>query len=280
MNAVINSFVECKKLTLSDSKCKRIHISKKKEKIQTCPELKVHDKSMVNTNQEKYLGDIVHSSGKIRHTIEEIRNKACAIVAEIIAIIDDIPLGKYKMEIGLKLRQAMLLNGVLFNSEAWHGVTDQDIKILESIDEHLLRSLVKGHAKTPLEFLYLEAGAVPLRFLLSSRRMIYHQNILKREDKELVKRIYKAQVENPFPGDMIELLKNDFSIIEEELNETAIANTSANSYKKFIKKKIRFAAFKYLVELKETHSKVRSIEYKKLETQSYLTSPIFSNDDV
>ena len=89
------------------------------------------------------------------------------------------------MEIGLKLRKAMLLNCVLFNSEAWHGVTDQDINILESIDEHLLRSLVKGHANTPLEFLYLEAGAVPLRFLLSSRRMIFHQNILKREDKEL-----------------------------------------------------------------------------------------------
>ena len=45
--------------------------------------------------------------------------------------------------------------------------------------------------------------------------MIYHQNILKREDKELVMRIYKAQVENPSTGDMIELLKNDFSIIEE-----------------------------------------------------------------
>ena len=28
-------------------------------------------------------------------------------------------------------------------------------------------------------------------------------------------KIYKAQVENPSTGDMIELLKNDFSIIEE-----------------------------------------------------------------
>ena len=34
------------------------------------------------------------------------------------------------------------------------------------------------------------------------------------------------------------------------------------------------------VELKESHSKVRSIEYNKFETQRYLTSPIFSNEDV
>ena len=46
------------------------------------------------------------------------------------------------MDIGLKLRQAMLLNGVLFNSEAWHGVSLEDIKTLESVDEQLLRSLL------------------------------------------------------------------------------------------------------------------------------------------
>ena len=73
---------------------------------------------MKDSVQEKYLGDIVHSSGRNQATIEDRRDKGFAVVAEILAIIDEIPLGKYKMEIGLKLRQAMLLNGILFNSEA------------------------------------------------------------------------------------------------------------------------------------------------------------------
>ena len=72
------------------------------------------------------------------------------MVAEILAIVNDIPLGQYKMEIGLKLRQAMLLNGLLFNSEAWHNITEAENKLLEAVDEHLLTSLVGGHAKTPL----------------------------------------------------------------------------------------------------------------------------------
>ena len=105
---------------------------------------------MANANQEKYLGDIVTSTGKIKHTIEYRKNRACAIDAKILVIIADVPLGKYKIEIGLKLRQAMLLNGVLFNSESWHGVTDNDMKTLESIDEQLLRSLVSAQAKTAL----------------------------------------------------------------------------------------------------------------------------------
>ena len=76
------------------------------------------------------------------------------------------------MEIGLLLRNAMLLNGILYNSEAWHDISEEDMKVLESIDEHLLRSLVNGHSKTPLEFLYMEMGSTPIRHIVSCRRFI------------------------------------------------------------------------------------------------------------
>ena len=165
-NAVINAFIEGKKLTLSHNKCYRIHVSKKSTNLD-CPALNVHDSEMKNSDRGKYLGDLVDKSGKIRATIEDTQKKGYAIVAEILAILEDIPLGKHKMEIGLELRQAMLLNGMLYNSEVWHSITENEIKMLEKVDEHLLRSLVKGHSKTPLEFLFLEAGATPLRFLIS-----------------------------------------------------------------------------------------------------------------
>ena len=42
-NAVINSFMEHKKLTLSKSKCHRIHCGKK---TQFCPDLEVHKENM------------------------------------------------------------------------------------------------------------------------------------------------------------------------------------------------------------------------------------------
>ena len=85
---------------------------------------------MNDSKQEKYLRDLINSTGSISSTIEERKNKGYAIVAEIIAILDEIPLGRYKMEIGLKLRQAMLLNGILFNSEAWHSIDDKEIRKL------------------------------------------------------------------------------------------------------------------------------------------------------
>ena len=76
-----------------------------------------------------------------------------------------------------------------------------EIRLLEAVDEQLLRSLVKGQAKTPLEFLYLEAGATPIRVLISSRRLTYHQKILKRDHTEHTRRIDEEQVQNPSTGD-------------------------------------------------------------------------------
>ena len=220
-----------------------------KEKIQNepkCVELRVHDDKMGESTQEKYLGDLINNSGTNRKTIEDRRNKGYGIVSEIIAILEEIPLGRFKHEIGLKLRQAMFLNGILFNTEAWHSVTEEEIKMLETVDEHLLRALVKGQSKTPLEFLYLEAGAIPIRFLFSRRRLMYHQVILQREDNELTKRVYSAQKADPVKGDFVKLLEKDFEMISEEQDDEKITTVNSMTYKKDIKSKIRAAAFKML----------------------------------
>ena len=70
------------------------------------------------------------------------------------------------------------------------------------------------------------------------------------------------------------------TIIGEKININEIEQTSVRSYKKFIKEKIRKAALKYLNEMKDQHSKIHHIKYEKLETQKYLTSEMFSDEEV
>ena len=279
MNAIINAFIEAKKLKLNQAKCHKIHIQKNSKHDEACHKLKVHNDIMHDSQKEKYLGDIVDKSGKIRNTIEDRRNKGYGTVAEILAIINEIPLGQFKMEIGLKLREAMLINGMLFNSEAWHGVTDTELQILEVVDEHQLRSIVGGHAKTPLEFLYLETGALPVRYIISCWRMTYLHTILVRSDSEITKRVFIAQKEAPTKGDFINLVKEDYEKIGETLDTERIANTTKETHKRNIKSKIRIAAFQYLKEKQSNHSKVKDIVYKNLETQQYLKSPLFTNEE-
>ena len=56
-NALVNSFIEHKKLTLSSSKCHKIHCGKKNN---FCPKLKDHMEDMHEAIEEKYLGDQVN----------------------------------------------------------------------------------------------------------------------------------------------------------------------------------------------------------------------------
>ena len=79
---------------------------------------------------------------------------------------------------GLHLRQAMLINGMLFNSEAWHGVTATQVATLEKVDQSLLRGILNAHKGTPTEFLYLETGCLPIKWIMAQRRINFMQNIV------------------------------------------------------------------------------------------------------
>ena len=120
MNNVINTFIESKKLNLSTKKCFQIHVGKGHE---NCPKIKVHENIMKEATSEKYLGDVIDSSGSIQATINNRINKGQGTISEILSILNEIPLGKHKIDVAMKLREVMLLNRILYNSEAWHGIT-------------------------------------------------------------------------------------------------------------------------------------------------------------
>ena len=124
VNAVINSFMETKKLKLNKKKCHNVHIEKKTKQNkpkQRCPKLKVHGDEMENSVKVKYLGDQLDETGNAKATIDERKAKGFGIISDISAITDEIPLGPWRIKAALLLRQAMLINGTMFNSECWQG---------------------------------------------------------------------------------------------------------------------------------------------------------------
>ena len=102
------------------------------------------------------MSDVKSEKDSIQATVNNIKSKGEGIVSEILSIIDEIPLGKHTTTMELKLREVMLLNWILFNSEAWHGVTKKHIKSLEVVDQQLLRGILKAHGKQHLNFYILK----------------------------------------------------------------------------------------------------------------------------
>ena len=253
-NAIINSFIETQRLTLSEETSVVLHISKKKCK-KRCPQLKVHKNSMKTVESVRYLGDVVSASGSMRPCVEDRCKKGWGKVAEISGILSEMP-DIRQIEVGLKLREAKLHNGILFNSEAWSNLADTDMEKLEIVDRAALRALIGGHkggghSKCSKAFYYLEYGTLMIKHLVMIRRMMYHHHILRRNDCEVIKKVYLKQKENSCKGDWIHLLRKDFAFIEEDICDENIQNTPKDIYKLWVRKKVEKAAFKNYLTLKE-----------------------------
>ena len=93
-NATVNGFIESKKLRLSHKKCKQIHCG---TKVTECADLKVHDKVMHRSSEERYLGDTICKTGKLSATISKRRAKGYGIVSDILGILRDEPCGQQRI---------------------------------------------------------------------------------------------------------------------------------------------------------------------------------------
>lgn len=159
----------------------------------------------------------------------------------------------------------MFLNGILFNSEAWHGLTSANVAALEKLDKALLRSILKAHKGTTSELLYLETGAIPIKWVIAQRRINFLKHILSRDNKELIRKIYSAQKEKPSQGDFVSLVASDLTMFGLTQEEVASESMSKKALKKALSHKGRSAAFAELMSKLQNGSKGKNMKYNKLE---------------
>ena len=178
------------------------------------------------------------------------------------SILTEIPLGRHKMDTAMKLREVMLINGILYNSEAWHGVTQKNIKTLQSIDEDFLRRIMKAHGKTPTEFLYLETGALPIQWIIAQRRINSLKCLFSKDSNELVRKVLEAQRTDPTSGDFIKLVEKDML----DLNVTweQVEKSSKDELKKILKTNATIVGLTALKHKQVKHKKIKHIKYESL----------------
>ena len=273
-NTFINTQIEMKRLTLHTDKCKQIHVG---QEYEFCPSLKAHDKDVKLVTQDKYLGDIISSTiygeeGSNNKNIKQRKSSGMGISSQIMSILQSVSLGYFYFEIAKLLRESMLVNGTLFNSEVWYGLTQYNIAELEDVDKVLLRRVLGTPISTPIESLYLEMGCIPFRFVIMGRRLMFFHYLANLEDEEMLSKFFVAQWEHPVSNDWTETVKKDMEFLNIKCDRNNIKLIKKEQFKKVVKKSIQSAAFDYLIDLKESHSKMTNIQYSELKQQEYLKS--------
>ena len=223
---------------------------------------------ITETEEEKYLGDIISKSGKNVRNIIARKNKSIGICRKIMKSLQDIWFGKYHYEVAILLRNSLLINSLLTNSEAWHNLTETDIRNLEKVDENLLCKILETPISTPREMLYLELGVMPIRFIIKSRRLNFLKYIVSEPNDSLVHQVFDAQIKHPTRNDWGQSVLKDLSDID--LNMNMLENMTKTNLRKHIKNKLEVMAFNYLTEKKLRHKKVKKLNHSGLKMAEYL----------
>ena len=270
MNDYVQSKAETKKLELSETKCFKMHVGTDEY---LCPQLEVHERIMKASEKEKYLGDVVTSDTKIDLNIKMRHDKGIGIINQIMSILKEVCFGFHYFQMGLLFRNSLLINGILFNTEVLHKLSNKHIEQLEECDKIFMRRLFE--TGTPVEAFFIETGALPLKFILMGRQLMYYHAVLRKSESELVKRVFLAQSKFPSKSDWVSQIKKTLTQCDINMTEDDISQCSKNQFKKIVDTKIRQKASEYLINLQMTHSKSKFL-YHTEKIQEYLTSDEFS----
>ena len=294
-SVMINSYLGCKstlkKLQFGAGKCKKMHIGKKHEEFrchaifvdkweeteennivgkERIEDMCLGKVQMENSEEEKYLGDIINKDGRNLKNIQSRINKGRGIVKRITEILDMVPFGELYFQVAIILRNSLLVSSVLCNSETWFNLTKAELDLLETVDLLLLRTLLAAPKTVPKEMLYLELGVIPLREMMRQRRLNFLHYILRQDKESILFKVFEAQNTNRSKKDWVTSVIKNLEELDLNVNFETIQKIGKETWRNTVKNTINLKSFRKLEQIKETHSKVKSIKYLRLEMQDYL----------
>ena len=275
LNAIVNAKVRSKFLEFGTNKCFSLHVGKNNHQ---CSELFAQDSKLKKVTEVKYLGNIISEDGNNNKNIEDRWKKGMGIISSVTAILNEVSLGKHYFNIGLLFRETNIINGILTCAEVWNNVTQNQIERLESVDETYLRSLFGAPATTTKEALYIETGKLPIRFIVSMRRLMYWWHLTKEDKSSMLFKFYSAQESKAVKGDWMKLLEKDKKDLGIELSDDELFEEYKTKYsiKKYLDKKVKIAAQQCLYNRKIQHTKLDNIVFTELKCEKYLLDGRFT----
>ena len=290
LNAIMNVRTAEKRLQFGVTKCKSMLVGKNQEQVinnalvvdgweetyvdnhetggTDLVDNYIGEVPISETQEQKYLGFVLSSSGNNMVNITAIRNKSIGIIRTIMNKLEKLHLKQYYFECALILMNTILRGSILYASETYYNLTENQLRNIERIEEGYLRKVLKTSKGCPIVQLYLSMGQWPARFEIQKYRLLFLKTILEQEEDSMVSKFFKLQMEHPTKGDWVSRVMKDLSELgfSESLEE--IKTMSRFKFNKSIKNKIKENALEYL--LSKRGSKGSETEYSVLEMSEYL----------
>ena len=273
LNTFINTHMEMKKLQFhtpdrsGKSKCHKLHIGTHKK---YCPELRVHGSPMQEVSKDKYLGDILSNDGSNTENIKARVSKGRGILAKIKSILESVSFGSHYFKIALLLRESMLLNGILTNSESWYGLSKSEVTQLEKVDLEFFRALFSVPGTVPTAGIYLETGCYRIGTIIKVRRLNFLHAMVRLDKSEMLSKFFHAQWEKPVKFDWVLDVQENLVEFDLPTRLVDIQTMSKYKFKNLVKERAKQYELKQLLEISKEKSKMKNLTYTELKIQDYL----------
>ena len=285
MNAIFNVRTAEKTLQFGAIKCKSMLVGKKVENIHR-NRLEVDQWSvehqedgkfletflgkvqMGQCDQQKYLGFVISNSGNNMANIRSVRNKSFGIIRTILEKLKGLNLRKYYFECGILFLNLMLRSSILYGSEAYYNLRENELRTLERIEESYMRQLIGTTKGCPITQLYLELGHTPARFGIMKLRLYFMKTILEQDSSSRIFKFFNIQRQNPSKTDWVSTCMNNLKELNINLTLKEIKDMTGNKFKEMIRSKCNELAYRYLIKRKG--SKGKAIEYTRIQMSEYL----------
>ena len=178
-------------------------------------------------------------------------SKNIIIINQIMQILESTYFGKFYYEVAMILRDSLFLSSILLNSEAWVNYKENDIRILEQCDELLLSRILDCDGKTSNTMKYLELGAIPIRFLIMKRKILFLQYISKQDKKSMIYNVLKAIQNEPMKNDFVTTCKKYIETLKMNITFEEMEKISKFQLRRILVEQIKNEALVYLKNSKQ-----------------------------
>ena len=199
-------------------------------------------------------------------------------VSEILSTLSQVSLGHFYFEIALIFRDSLLISKMVYSSEIWYNISNNEYKRLEEIDEMYMRKIFDLPKSTPRIGLYAECGKIPIRNIIQTRRLLFYWHILHLEETELVFRFYLAQKFKPGKNDWILTVYKDMKELGITMSDNEVKKISLIKFKEIVLSKIKIFVRKSFE--KKRGSKTAEMNLDTVNPSSYLFSKLLNKTEI
>ena len=139
-----------------------------------------------------------------------------------------------------------LVYSLLYASETYYNLKENELRSIERIEETYLRQLISTRRFCTISMLYLEFGVWPARFEIIRMRLLFLKYILNQDEKSTLYRFFKKQSQTKYKGDWVSMCVSDLSELEITLTFDEIKSIKLSKFIFILKEQILKTTLQYL----------------------------------